>query len=122
MYIIGFSICDKITFLLQPCYYSDKKHSADEARELVLLDQAVVSELKAGSRRLSMRNALSMVMGIYDPLGLVSAAVIKGKILLRRLYSVEVAAGWDSDICPGEKRRWASWFEELLDPYKAQFP
>ena len=99
---------NEITFQLQPCYYSDKKHSTDKARELVLLDQLDVAALRAGTRKLSRRNALSLVMGIYDPLGLISMAVIRGKILLRHLYSADVAASWDSDICQEEKRHWAS--------------
>ena len=51
-----------------------------------------------------------MVMGLYDPLGLVSPALVQGKLLLRRLYEPHVKAGWDSDLPVEEKKLWASWF------------
>ena len=51
----------------------------------MLLDQEGVNELGAGRRTLTRRQALSMVMGVYDPLGLISPALTRGKLLLRSL-------------------------------------
>ena len=113
---------DEIKFSLLPCYYSDKSYSSDVARELILLDERDISALKTGDRVLSRRMALSMVMGVYDPLGLISAAVIKGKILLRRLYTGGASKGWDADIVASEKGRWADWFGSLLVPLEVRFP
>ena len=62
-----------------------------------------------------------MVMGVYDPLGLVSPALLHGKLLLRRLYGPGITGGWDSDLPPEEKTRWASWFGTLLRPVEAVF-
>ena len=44
-----------------------------------------------------------MVMTIYDPLGLVSPALVMGKILLRKLYAPGVTSGWDQDIPRGRE-------------------
>ena len=43
-------------------------------------------------------------MGTYDPLGLVSPALLHGKLLLRRLYAPHIKTGWDCDLPQDEKR------------------
>ena len=63
-----------------------------------------------------------MVMGTYDPLGLISLALLHRKLLLCRLYGPQVATGWDADLPPDEKIRWAAWFLDLLMPAEAIFP
>ena len=113
---------DKIYFVLPPCYYSGKSTSSDVPRELVVLSRSEVKKLAAGDFKFTRRQALSMVMSMYDPLGLVSPALVRGKMLLRRLYEPEVAKTWDSDLPQSEKSRWADWFNGLLDPIEATFP
>ena len=113
---------DEIYFVLCPGYYGSKQKSSDQVREIVLLDQEQVDELEAGRRILTRRQALSMVMGVYDPLGLISPALTRGKLLLRRLYGTDSNKGWDADIDPGEKKRWVEWFRVLLIPAEASFP
>ena len=88
----------------------------------MLLDQLQVDELNEGRRALSRRQALSMVMGVYDPLGLISPALTRGKLLLRSLYGVDSVPGWDTDINVREKKKWAEWFSLLLVPAEASFP
>ena len=63
-----------------------------------------------------------MVMGTYDPLGLISPALIHGKLLLRKLYGPQFDAGWDSALPQEERERWAAWFGDLLTPSEATFP
>ena len=63
-----------------------------------------------------------MVMGVYDPLGLISPALTRGKLLLRSLYGVDSVQGWDADIGVREKKKWAEWFSLLLVPAEARFP
>ena len=70
-------------FFLRPGYYGAKQRSSDQVREIVLLDRKQVDELGAGQRSFTRRQALSMVMGVYDPLGLISPALTRGKLLLR---------------------------------------
>ena len=76
----------------------------------------------AGRRTLTRRQALSMVMGVYDPLGLISPALTRGKLLLRSLYGGNSPKGWDTDIATEEKKKWADWFGVLLIPAEARFP
>ena len=113
---------DEIVFLIKPGYYSAKARSTDQVRELVVLDEVQVDAIAKGERGFSRRQALSMVMGVYDPLGLVSPALLHGKLLLRRLYGPQCTGGWDADLPAGEKTRWASWFHSLLRPVEAVFP
>ena len=113
---------DEIYFALKPAFYENKAKSSDQAREVTLLDQGQIEQIRQGNRKFTRRQALSMVMGTYDPLGLVSPALLHGKLLLRRLYAPHVKAGWDSDLPQDEKNLWASWFKGLLSPTEACFP
>ena len=63
-----------------------------------------------------------MVMATYDPLGLASPALVRGKLLLRRLYGPSATKGWDDDLPLEEKTLWAKWFETLILPVEAVFP
>ena len=86
---------DEIFFTLRPGYYAAKAASADQVQEVVVLDQEQVNEIAQGTRKFTRRQALSMVMGLYDPLGLVSPALVHGKLLLRQLYGPQGVKGWD---------------------------
>ena len=77
---------DEIIMSLKPSYHVGKSRAADVNREIVTLTQQDITSLLAGTRKLTRRNVLSMVMGVYDPLGLM-LVVLKGKIMLRSLYT-----------------------------------
>ena len=112
---------DVIVFLIKPGYYATKLKSSDQVRELVVLEADQVQAIRRGDRIFTRRQALSMVMGVYDPLGLVSPALLRGKLLLRRLYGPSVCKGWDADLPIAEKVLWADWFGSLLLPVEAVF-
>ena len=65
---------------------------------------------------------LSLVMGIYYPLGLISAGLVRGKLLLWRLYKPGLSSGWDADMDQDEKNKWAQWFLTMLNSREIQFP
>ena len=113
---------DEIHFRLTPCFYPKKTASSSQVREMTLLDSEDVNQLQAGKYRFTCRHAFSMVMGLYDPLGLISLALVTGKLLLRRLYRPNIVTGWDQELPREEKQRWASWFRSLLNPVEARFP
>ena len=113
---------DQLHFRIEPCFYEGKSKSSDVTRELVRLDQHDVAALQAGSIKFTRRQALSMVMALYDPLGLVGPALVTGKLLLHRLYSPSQVTSWDQDLPTPEKQKWASWFAALLSSREATFP
>ena len=84
---------DQIFFRLNPSYYTGKSRSSDQVRQLTTLDASQILELSVGNGSLSRRQVLSMVMGVYDPLGLASPALLHGKLLLRRLYGAQARNG-----------------------------
>ena len=73
---------DEIIFRIAPCFYLKKAASTDVAREVFALQQKDVAKLQAGVLPFTRRHALSMVMGLYDPLGLVGPVLLTGKLLL----------------------------------------
>ena len=113
---------DLIHFQLRPGFYLSKGLRADQARVLRILNEDDIQALKTGNLFLSRRQVLSMVMGVYDPLGLISPALVKGKLLLRRLYGTGGCVGWDQDLVGTKKSLWADWFQELSMSPEVVFP
>ena len=120
---VGYRVTeDQLHFRLDPCFYEYKAKSADQAREVTRLSSREVAALQAGTLKFTRRQALSMVMALYDPLGLVGPTLVTGKLLLCRLYSPSHVTSWDQDLPATEKQKWASWFTTLLSSQEATFP
>ncbi|XP_072933738.1 uncharacterized protein [Epargyreus clarus] len=73
----------------------------------------VPTEVKCQQRAPTKREALSAVMSIYDPLGLVSQYTITGKILLQQLWVKKV--GWDEELPREEAEEFQQWVAGLQD-------
>ena len=70
---------------------------------------------------LTKRIVLSKLNGIYDPLGLLGAFVIKGKILMRELWTADDKLSWDCKIPDEMYLRWIEFFKEMLELSKIDF-
>ena len=66
-------------------------------KRLVTLTLEEIQRIQHGDRTFSRREALSFVMGVFDPLGYLGPALLPGRLLLRRLYG-EGSVGWDQDF------------------------
>jgi hypothetical protein len=84
-------------------------------RKTVILTMHDVMNIRKGTRKFTRREALSLVMGFFDPLGLMSPVSIKGKLLLQRLHMEDKLPGWDQDMDPRFKDKWASLIEEIIN-------
>ncbi|XP_062704268.1 uncharacterized protein LOC134286640 [Aedes albopictus] len=60
----------------------------------------------------SKREMLRVVMSVYDPLGLVAAFVIHGKVLIQDVWRAGV--DWDQRVPQDIFNRWKLWLETLL--------
>ena len=67
--------------------------------EVVLLDQTQVDQLQAGDRILTDVKPSAWVMGVYDPLGLISPALIHGKLLLEEFVWGGSSGGLGTPTC-----------------------
>ena len=120
---VGYEIEEDVVVLrLDPYFYAKKAKSLDQSRDVIILRDCDIGTLQAGKLFFSHRQALSMIMGLYDPLGLVGPALVAGKLLLCRLYTPEYVTSWDQDLPSEEKQRWASWFRSIKSAEKAVFP
>ena len=57
---------DEIWFRILPVFYGGKKKSSDEDRPVISMDGLMVNNLGEGKEEFTCRQALSMVMGVYD--------------------------------------------------------
>ena len=60
---------------------------------------------------------LSKLNGIYDPLGLIGTFVIKGKILMRQLWTNCDKLEWGDKIPNDMHIKWAQFFKEMSQLY-----
>jgi hypothetical protein len=101
-----------------PATFHQKKRGG--LKEEVVFSEGELSRLRSGLGSLTLRTALSYVMGKYDPLGLASPLSMKMKLLLRRTHPV--AGGWDLDLPPDIKTAWGELVTELRDAGTIFFP
>lgn len=64
-----------------------------------------------GTTRPTKRQMLSVVMSIYDPLGLVSYLTVEGRIVLREAWREQ--SDWDTPLSDMIQRRWSEWTRHL---------
>ncbi|KAJ8042506.1 hypothetical protein HOLleu_13575 [Holothuria leucospilota] len=62
---------------------------------------------------LTKRMVLSEIAKVFDPTGLAAALLIKGKILMQKLW--QLGCEWDDDLPEERKEEWKRFFKELRD-------
>ena len=65
----------------------------------------------AGPMKLTKRQILSKLAGIFDPIGAGAAVLIKPKIALQQLW--QIGLSWDEEVPPNERIKWMTLFEEM---------
>ncbi|KHJ42945.1 Pao retrotransposon peptidase [Trichuris suis] len=74
-------------------------------------DDVLVFHVDLGEAVFTRRGLLSKMAKIYDPLGLLSPAVTRAKIMHRQLGLCGL--NWDDDIPAGQKKWWKRWIGQL---------
>ena len=104
------------TIFFRPCFnFSPKKRGART------LPNLLASEVPDGLPAVMTRRlVLEQVMGVYDPLGLLSPFLLLAKILLRESWTGDL--GWDDPLPSAMTMRWRHFFEELVKVASLSFP
>ena len=71
---------------------------------------------------LTRRMVLAQVNKFYDLLGLISPFIVRAKIMMRRLWSVEPKLGWDNPLPDDLMQKWVKYFKEVPNLGKIEFP
>ena len=61
------------------------------------------------------RGILSVINGLYDPIGFAVPVILKGKLLMKEILSNTTALGWDDPIPANFKEPWDSWVQSLSE-------
>ena len=96
--------------LIVPMQFKVKSRASQ--KKVIKLSSEELERIRSGRRPFTKREALSFVMGAFDPLGYLGPALLPGKLLLRRLYG-EGAPSWDDDLPAEEKEQWVAWLLQL---------
>ena len=71
---------------------------------------------------LTKRKVLAFMQAQYDPLGLVAPLLLKGKVMLRKLYGKEYTGGWDDPLKSKLATEWLTYIKELVRHGPLNFP
>ena len=74
---------------------------------------------------LTHRIVLSQLAGLYDPLGLITPFVLRGKLLMRMLCMEDPSSGrcgWDDPISKEMRDKWIEFFRDMFYIEKLEFP
>lgn len=69
------------------------------------------SEIVNGTRVPTKRQFLSLIMSVFDPLGLLCPVTVKSKILMQRIWRSQI--GWDDQLLENDYRTWLDWLNEI---------
>ncbi|XP_060801075.1 uncharacterized protein LOC106136136 [Amyelois transitella] len=69
---------------------------------------------------LTKREVLSMLMKVYDPLGLLGPIVVKGRILFQQTWRSGI--DWDTHLPTSEVNKWTAWYRELTNAVTIKIP
>ena len=80
------------------------------------------SLLWVDKRLLTRRKLLSVINGIYDPLGLVTPVTIRLKVAFSNLFKCDPALNWDDPIPSADQEMWYKLIEMLVKSKSIIFP
>ena len=103
---LGLPYCprsDVFMMRLQPSITINRKRGT---KVVTILQQSDINRIRSGEAELTKRAVLSFLMGNFDPLGLLTPLIVRGKILLRRLYGPDYVLGWDDPLPEEEQDLW----------------
>lgn len=61
------------------------------------------------------RGILSVINGLYDPIGFAVSVVLKGKLLMREMLSSTTSLDWDYPLPEKFKESWSIWVQSLTE-------
>ncbi|XP_057308277.1 uncharacterized protein LOC130646153 [Hydractinia symbiolongicarpus] len=72
--------------------------------------------------RFTRREILSVVNGIYDPLGLLSPYTVQAKIMMRKLWTKDRQISWDDPLPENLADEWREFFQVLPELQRISYP
>ena len=82
-------------------------------------DELSIKSVKFSEQVLSKRSLLSKVSSVFDPLGLISPLVIRGKMLIQRAWAEKL--GWDDPLPEDYVEEWQELVGKLVDVDRVKF-
>lgn len=80
----------------------------------------IKSEIAAGDKIPTKREALSLVMSVFDPMGFVGILTVKAKILLQLTWRSGIT--WDEQLPRSQHEKWREWISDLQQVVKYEIP
>eukprot|EP00117_Sycon_ciliatum_P040145 scpid23192/ scgid29549/ len=82
--------------------------------------QPAAAKISRPGKSMTKRQALSTVMAVFDPLGLLACFTIRARVLLQDIWRSGI--GWDDELPTSIKVRWDEWCQDLQSLCKVNIP
>ena len=123
---LGIGYCpktDQISMKFSTAIRTDnKKTSKPKTIDIADMTDSEVEDLLNITAPLTKRKVLAFMQAQYDPLGLVAPLLLKGKVMLRKLYGKEYTGGWDDPLKSKLATEWLTYIKELVRHGPLNFP
>jgi len=71
-------------------------------------------------KRPTKREVLRVVMSLFDPLGIITPFVVRGRILLQEIWRSEI--GWDDELSGTVHKKWLAWVDMMETVAQVRIP
>ncbi|XP_055902932.1 uncharacterized protein LOC129939084 [Eupeodes corollae] len=83
-------------------------------------DDGLLKKMLTSDSSISKREILKTIMRIFDPLGLISHYIIRGRIILQEVW--REGSNWDEPISNHLREQWKEFINELISIEKLKIP
>ncbi|XP_059050307.1 uncharacterized protein LOC131845283 [Achroia grisella] len=90
------------------------------SRDLIGFNTPIKQGQETLPNPLTKRVILSLIMRVFDPLGILAPIVIRGRILLQNAWRMNL--DWDIELPNSETIAWNNWFQDLITTAKIKIP
>ncbi|XP_052755581.1 uncharacterized protein LOC128201752 [Galleria mellonella] len=88
--------------------------------DLIGFNTSIKSKQETLPSSLTKRIILSLIMRVFDPLGILAPVVIRGRILFQNVWRMNL--DWDTELPPSERIAWKEWFQDLIITAEIKIP
>lgn len=68
------------------------------------------------------RGILSVINGLYDPIGFAVPVILKGKLLMKEMLSTTTSLDWDDPLPERFRESWSTWVQSLAELESVRIP
>lgn len=69
-----------------------------------------------------LRGILSVINGLYNPIGFAVPVILEGKLLMKEILSTTTSLDWDDPLHEKVRESWSTWVQSLTELESVHIP